>query len=554
MLLLATVANVAATLLFRPLFDKGVLGHQGSILVPIVALQISLLLARGAVAGIAFDLLTRASARLGQNLTLRIFDHLQRQSLSYFLGRPQAELLQLLRNDVLILEQSLGQLAGQAIIATLQTLVILFVLLAWEPRIALLCVVGLGASAAFIWLASRLTNRALVGEIEANESIAAHLLMMLGLRGFFFRISASPDWGRTQLQELLQRYHDALIRRRVLPNWVLASGEGLGTITYFCVYLVAAYIVTGGSATTGSLVATAAMVGYLMGSMNQLAPTYVGLADAWLRLERIEGELAIDTALPESADALVPRTLRGAFALDRVTVRYGSTIALCEVSCAVQPGRITAIIGRSGAGKTTLTLLLLRLIECEVGQITVDEIPIREYRREALWRHIGYVPQEPILFHGPARANIMAGRSLSESEIISAGTAAGIHDRLAAAPEGYGADIGENGYRLSAGERQRISLARAIAGRPSVLVLDEPTANLDATAEAWIKKTIVDQRNAGRTVIIVTHNPETLAIADDVIVLDKGILVCCGPIADPAIQAPVADVMRGRAYAGKEAT
>ncbi len=552
MLLLGTVANVSATLLFEPLFDKGVLGHQGSILVPIVALQMSLLLARGALAGIAFDLLARVSARLGQNITLRIFDHLQRHSLSYFLSRPQAELLQLLRADVVILEQSLGQLAGQAIIATLQTLVILFVMLAWEPRIALLCFVGLGASAALIWLASRLTNRALAGEIEANASIAEHLLMMLGLRGFFLRISSSPNWGSARLQHLLQRYHDALIRRRVLPNWVLVSGEGLSTITYFSFYLVGAYIVTGGSASTGSLVAMAALVGYLIGSMNQLAPTYVGLGDAWLRLGRIEREFDTDTALPESTDALVPQTLRGAFALDGVTVRYGSTVALCKISFAVCPGRITAIIGRSGAGKTTLTLLLLRLIEPANGQVTVDEIPIHRYQREALWRHIGYVPQEPILFHGPARENILAGRSLPESEIITASTAAGIHDRLSAAPDGYGADVGENGYRLSAGERQRISLARALAGRPSVLVLDEPTANLDAATEAGIHKTIIDQRNAGLTVIIVTHNPATLAIVDDVIVLDQGALVCCGPIADPAIQASVAEVMRDRSWVNKE--
>jgi len=546
-LLLATLANVSATLLFRPLFDNGVLGHQGSILLPIVALQMSLLLTRGLLGGAAFDLLARASARLGQDLTLRIFDQLQRRSLSYFLGRPQAELLQLLRNDVLTLEQSLGQLAGQAIVATLQTLVIVAVLLAWEPGIALLCIVGLAASAALIWLASRLANRALEQEIEANESVAEHLLMMVGLRGFFLRVSSSPEWGRTQLQALLQRYRDALIRRRVPPNWTLTSGEGVGAVAYFCVYLVGAYLVTGGGASAGSLVATAAMVGFLMASMNQLAPTYVGLGDAWLRLRRIERDFAIDPTSPESAEALAPQALRGAFALDRATVRYSDAIALNEVSCAVRPGRITAIVGRSGAGKTTLTLLLLGLIEPDSGQVTVDEVPMREYRRAALWRHVGYVPQEPVLFHGSAHENIVAGRSLSDSEIVAASIAAGVHDRLCAAPEGYGLDLGENGYRLSAGERQRISLARALAGRPSALILDEPTANLDAAAEAWLQQTIVDQRNAGRTVVIVTHNASTLAIVDDVIVLEKGILFGCGPVADPAVQAAVAEAMRDRA-------
>jgi ABC-type multidrug transport system fused ATPase/permease subunit len=544
MLLLATIATVSATLLFQPLFDWGVLGREGAILIPIVLVQMALLLTRGLLAGIAFDWLARASARLGHDLTLRIFDHLQRHSLSYFLDRSQADLLQLLRNDVLILETTLGQTVGQALIATLQTVIGLLVILVWEPRLAILCIVGLGAGAALIWLASRLTNRALQKEIAANASVAEHLLATVGLRGFFLRVGSSSAWERTRLRDLLERYRDALIGRRVPPSWVLVSGEGICTITYFGFYLAGAYLVAGGTATAGSLVALAAMVSYLIGSMNQLAPTYVALGDAWLRLRRIDQELAIEPASPEAADAVAPNALRGAFALDGVTVRYGDTIALHEVSLANRAGAITAIIGRSGAGKTTLTLLLLKLIEPDVGEVAVDGIRLRTCRRDALWRCVGYVPQEPVLFRSSARDNIAVGRPLAEADVVAAATAAGIHERLSGVPESYEFDVGENGYRLSAGERQRLALARALAGRPSVLVLDEPTASLDAATNAWIRKTIVAQRNAGRTVIVVTHNAATLAIADDVIVLDHGRLVCAGPMADRAVQASAMEVMQ----------
>lgn len=543
-LLLATVANVSTALLFQPLFDKGVLGQQASILIPVVALQMALFLARGALAGFAFDLLARASARLGQNLTLRIFDHLQNHSVSYFLDHPQARFLQLLRNDVVVLELSVGQTLGQAIIATLQTIVTLVVIVVWEPRLALLCIVGLGAGAALIWLASHLTNRALASEIEANESVVEHLLMMLSLRGLFLRASASPDWGRTRLQRLLERYRNMLVRRRVVPNWVMVAGEGVSTATYFCFYLAGAYLVAAGGATTGSLIAMAALVSFLIGSMNQLAPTYVGLGDAWLRLGRMEKEIATSPSWRENAEALTPQTLRGAFKLKQVTVRYRDAIALSGVSLTIHPGRITAVIGRSGAGKTTLTLLLLGLIEPEAGEVMVDGIAIGRYRREALWGHIGYVPQEPVLFRGSARENIVAGRPIADSDIIAASIKVGTHDRLAAVGNGYDADLGENGFRLSGGERQRISFARALAGRPSVLVLDEPTANLDASTDAQIRKMIVDQRDAGRTVVVVTHNPATLAIADDVILLDKGNLICSGSMQDAAIQARLVEVMQ----------
>jgi ABC-type bacteriocin/lantibiotic exporter with double-glycine peptidase domain len=543
-LLLATIANVAAALLFQPLFDKGILGQRSTILIPVMFLQLALFLVRGALAGFAFDLFARASARLGQKLTLRVFDHIQTHSLSYFLDRPQAQLLQLLRNDVTVLEVSLGQTLGQAIIATLQTIVTIVVMVAWEPRLALLCVIGLGIGAALIWLATRLTNRTLASEIEANESVAEHLLMILSLRGLFLRASASPDWGRTHLQQLLERYRRMLVRRRVVPNWVMVAGEGVSTATYFCFYLAGAYLVAGGSATTGSLIAMAALVGYLIGSMNQLAPTYVGLGDAWLRLGRMEKELANGPSWCETAEALAPQKLRGAFELKQVTVRYRDTIALSGLSVVIHPGRITAIIGRSGAGKTTLTLLLLGLIEPETGQVTVDGIAMRRYRREALWGHIGYVPQEPVLFRGSARENIAVGRPIADADIITASTQIGTHDRLAAAAEGYDADLGESGFRLSSGERQRIGFARALAGRPSVLVLDEPTANLDASTDALIRKMIVDQRDAGRTVVVVSHNPATLAIADDVILLDKGILVCSGSTQDAAIQAQLVEATK----------
>jgi ABC-type bacteriocin/lantibiotic exporter with double-glycine peptidase domain len=278
--------------------------------------------------------------------------------------------------------------------------------------------------------------------------------------------------------------------------------------------------------------------------MNQLAPTYVGLGDAWLRLGRMEKELANGPSWRETAEALAPQKLRGAFELKQVTVRYRDTIALSGLSVVIHPGRITAIIGRSGAGKTTLTLLLLGLIEPEIGQVTVDGIAMRRYRREALWGHIGYVPQEPVLFRGSARENIAVGRPIADTDIITASTQIGTHDRLAAAAEGYDADLGESGFRLSSGERQRIGFARALAGRPSVLVLDEPTANLDASTDALIRKMIVDQRDAGRTVVVVSHNPATLAIADDVILLDKGILVCSGSTQDAAIQAQLVEATK----------
>ena len=545
LLFLATAANVAVGLLFEPLFDQGVLARQPSIAVAVVVLQAALAVARATMAGAAFDLFARAGARIGQDLTLMVFDRITRHSLRYFLDHPQQHLLQILRNDVLVLELNVGQVLAQATIATLQTVLILAALFLWEPRLAALCVAGVAVGAILIWLSSRIANRALKSEIAANESVAGHLLALLGPRGTLLRVSAAPDWPRDRLREFLGRYRGALVRRRVFPNWVNVAGEGVSTATYFFFYLIAAYLVSGGSLSTGTLVAMTALVSFLIGSMNQLAPTYLSLADAWLRFDRMEKELAKTNGESGIAGKLVPSSLSGSFQLQRVTVRHKHIIALDDVSVRINPKRITAIVGQSGAGKTTLALLLLGLIDPDAGRVIVDEHPIGQYQREALWRHIGFVPQEPVLFHASAHANILLGRQITEAEVVDATTSVALQERLRDTDLGGDADLGETGFRLSSGERQRIALARAIVAQPAVLLLDEPTANLDASTEAVVRKMIADQKAAGRTVVVITHSPAMLTLADDVILLHKGRLLCSGPATEKAIQSQVAEYAMG---------
>jgi ABC-type bacteriocin/lantibiotic exporter with double-glycine peptidase domain len=542
LLLVATAANVAVALLFQPLFDQGVLARQPSIAVAVVVLQAALAVARAAMAGAAFDLFARAGARIGQDLTLMVFDRITRHSLRYFLDHPQQHLLQILRNDVLVLELNVSQVLAQAIIATLQTVLTLFL---WEPRLAALCVAGVAVRAVLIWLSSRIANRALKSEIAANESVAGHLLALLGPRGTLLRISAAPDWPRDRLREFLGRYRGALVRRRILPNWVNVAGEGVSTATYFFFYLIAAYLVSGGSLSTGTLVAMTALVSFLIGSMNQLAPTYLSLADAWVRFDRMEKELSKSDGGSGIAGKLVPSSLSGSFQLQRVTVRHKHIIALDDVSVCINPKRITAIVGQSGAGKTTLALLLLGLIDPDAGQVIVDDRPIGQYQREALWRHIGFVPQEPVLFHASAHENILLGRQITEAEVVDATTSVALQERLRDADLGGDADLGETGFRLSSGERQRLALARAIVARPAVLLLDEPTANLDASTEAIVRTMIADQKAAGRTVVVITHSPAMLTLADDVILLHKGRLLCSGPAAEKTIQSQVAEYAIG---------
>jgi ABC-type multidrug transport system fused ATPase/permease subunit len=288
-----------------------------------------------------------------------------------------------------------------------------------------------------------------------------------------------------------------------------------------------------------------ALVSFLIGSMNQLAPTYLSLADAWVRFDRMEKELSKSGGGSGILGKLVLSSLSGSFQLRRVTVRHKHIIALDDVSVRINPKRITAIVGQSGAGKTTLALLLLGLIDPDAGQVIVDDRPIGQYQREALWRHIGFVPQEPVLFHASAYENILLGRQIAEAEVVDATTSVALQERLRDADLGGDADLGETGFRLSSGERQRLALARAIVARPAFLLLDEPTANLDASTEAVVRTMIAEQKAAGRTVVVITHSPAMLTLADDVILLHKGRLLCSGSAAEKTIQSQVAEYAIG---------
>ncbi len=524
----ATACGIAATLLFKPLFDKGLIAGDGSVLLPIIGAQILLLLVRGALAGGAFDLFARSGARLGQRLTTRIHDHLKRHALPYFLGKQQSDILQLVRNDVITLETSLGQLAGQALISAFQAVAVLCVIVLWRPELSLVCVAGLGLGAMLTSWGARLADRELGKEIDANARVAEQILRALGPRGLLLRVSAAGSWADERLAGELETYRRALVRRRVLPNWVLAGAEGVGSITYFLFYMVGGYVVAGGGASAGELVAMAALLTYLSASANQLAPTFVGLKEARVRLRRIESELSIppETAEPESPAANVD--LGGEFRFEGVTVRYGEHEALSGIDVTFPTGRATAVVGPSGAGKTTLTFLLMRLIEPDAGRVLMGETPLSRIRRDDLWPRIGYVPQEPILFSGSVAENIALGRDAPPERIEEACRKAGIHDLVAGEHGGYTADAGEAGYRFSAGERQRLAIARALLADPGVLVLDEPTAHLDAVTEQLVLATITRQREAGRTVVVVTHNPATLEAADNVVLLVGGRLAWRG--------------------------
>lgn len=270
-----------------------------------------------------------------------------------------------------------------------------------------------------------------------------------------------------------------------------------------------------------------------------VAGAVAALSEIWGELQRAAGaterlvELlnARDTVDDPAQPVKMPDVVAGAIAFENVNFRYPSrpeTAALCGVTFTVKPGETVALVGPSGAGKTTIFQLLMRFFDLESGQITLDGVDLKSLRREDFRQSFAMVPQDPVIFAESARENIRFGRpDATDAEVEDAARAAAAHDFLSALPQGYDSFVGERGVMLSGGQRQRIAIARAILRAAPVLLLDEATSALDAESERLVQQA-VEALSADRTTLIVAHRLATVKKADRIVVFDQGQIVATG--------------------------
>ncbi|MEJ6714111.1 MAG: ABC transporter transmembrane domain-containing protein [Rhodobacterales bacterium] len=270
-----------------------------------------------------------------------------------------------------------------------------------------------------------------------------------------------------------------------------------------------------------------------------VAGAVAALSEIWGELQRAAGaterlvELlnARDTVDDPAQPVKMPDVVAGAIAFENVNFRYPSrpeTAALCGVTFTVKPGETVALVGPSGAGKTTIFQLLMRFFDPESGQITLDGVDLKSLRREDFRQSFAMVPQDPVIFAESARENIRFGRpDATDAEVEDAARAAAAHDFLSALPQGYDSFVGERGVMLSGGQRQRIAIARAILRAAPVLLLDEATSALDAESERLVQQA-VEALSADRTTLIVAHRLATVKKADRIVVFDQGQIVATG--------------------------
>jgi ATP-binding cassette, subfamily C, bacterial exporter for protease/lipase len=307
--------------------------------------------------------------------------------------------------------------------------------------------------------------------------------------------------------------------------------RGIQTLTRFVQYAqqsliltVGALLVLDGQIGVGAMIACNALLGNAMRPLGVLVGTWKLAIDASEAYRRLETMLDDN---PERAQGLVPDTVQGQVSLrDLVATAPGRQVPILQgLNADFRTGEVIGIVGPSGAGKSTLARCLVGIWPGSQSQVLLDGTPIGEWSRESLGPHIGYLPQDIEMLDGTIAENIARFGTVDPQAVIAAAQRAGIHDMILRLPKGYDTPIGEAGGLLSGGQRQRIGLARALYGDPSLLVLDEPNANLDDLGETALIQAVRDLREQGKTVFMILHQKNLLAIADRVLVLDAGRIV-----------------------------
>lgn len=567
-LLLVLIGSGIGLSLLSPLIVRQLIDHtipdkdiRGLVLLSVALLGLP------AINGVMNLFQRRLSAEVGEgviyDLRMELYSGLQRMSLRFFTNTKVGELMSRLNNDVVGAQNAISRTLVDMLTNIIQVVASLAVMFALEWRMTLISIVIFPL---FIIAVRQLSTRLrdiVRRQLVANAQMNAMMNETLNIGGALL----VKLFGRRQLEvdrfgSRAEQVKKAGIDRSVTGSLFMGIVGLVAAVGTALVYGFGGYFVIKGGMTVGLIVAFGSYLGGLYGAFQALANAPMDFATSVVSFERVFEVVDLPLDITEKPDAIELKESKGEIIFDDVTFsyqqgdehflsdvrRYGSMDnisnvlsgeeteekpeevhhsqargnALEHVSFCVDPGQLVALVGPSGAGKTTLTYLIPRLYDPTSGSIRIDGIDLRDMTLESLTAQIGMVTQETYLFHDTIRTNLLYSKiNATQSQLEEACRAANIHDFIAELPDGYDTVVGERGYRLSGGEKQRIALARVILKDPRILVLDEATSSLDSESETLIQDAL-KKVMASRTSIVIAHRLSTILAADQILVIDRG--------------------------------
>jgi ABC-type multidrug transport system fused ATPase/permease subunit len=562
-LVLGTAASLAPPLLVKQAIDKGIEGHDSRTLVLVVIAFLAAALLAWLMTYLQTYLVGWVGQRTLADLRIRIFTHLQRQPIGFYESRPAGVLISRITNDV----EALENLVTDSVVTLFQSGLTLIgavvVLLYLDVKLALLtfCIVPFIAAGS-IWF--RLVSAGAFRRTrETIGTITAYLQETLsGIR--VVRSFGKEPFHEARFAELNEDNCDANMTTVRLNAAYFPAVEMLSGVALALIVLYGGYQAISGHITAGTVVAFVGTLSYLIDPIQQLSQFYTTYQSGMAALEKIFQLLDVQPDLEDSRDAVALGPIRGELCFEEVSFAYRrrrersrsesaqansrpaggkpaegglalsqngdrearaegeESLALDHIDLHVPPGQTVALVGATGAGKSTMAKLVARFYDPTAGRVLVDGHDLREVTSASLRSQMGIVPQEAFLFSGTIGENIAFGRpGAEEHQIRQAAAAVGAEEFIAELPAGYDTEVGERGSQLSAGQRQLIAFARALIADPRILILDEATSNVDLHTEGRIEAGL-RRLLAGRTSIVIAHRLSTIRRAGQIVVLEHG--------------------------------
>src|SRR5947209_2998364 len=573
-ILCTTVLGLVNPLLIQRIFDDGIQKRNVNLLILYVSIMIVTPVVSGMI-GVGQSYLNNV---IGQNVMRdfrnKLYQHLQSMSLRFFTATRTGEIQSRLSKDVGGV-QGVVTNTGTSVVANVSTALSTVSAMAYLSP--LLTLVSLGLLPIFLWITYKVGNVRRTTSKDTQKSLASLTAMMqetLSVSGILLmKTFGRQKLAQEQFEKENQNLTDLEVRQQMIGRWFFMFIGTFFSITPAIVYLIAGLQIINNplhaSISLGGIVAFTTLQSRLFFPVGQLLSVQVDIQGALALFDRIFEylDLPIDIQDAPGAKRLKHDDVRGELSFKNVNFTYtrdepsvlkglfskgsdnngnGETKrvvspeplapafpieetvpapTLKDISFDIQPGQLAALVGPSGAGKTTITYLVPRLYDVESGAVEIDGHNVKDIALESLGELIGVVTQETYLFHASVRENLLYARpDATQEEMIVAAKAAAIHDRIMELDDGYDTVVGERGYKLSGGEKQRIAIARVILKNPRILILDEATSALDTHSERLIQAALVPLMK-GRTTLAIAHRLSTILAADVILVVDKGEIV-----------------------------
>jgi ATP-binding cassette subfamily B protein len=537
LIVVTSTIGIINPLLIQAVFNKALFvpgGPNIRLLVILVSIMAVVPIVNGAIGILQTYETTRVGQLVMRDLRDRLYSHLQTLPLAFFTDTKTGEIQSRLANDVGGV-QSVVTTTASSILANVVIFVstiVAMVILSWQLTIVAVITVPL-----FFWLTKMVGERRRLVARSTQESLAAMSALSeetLSVSGVLLaKVFGSQARDTTRYHDENQRLADLEVRQQMIGQGFYAIVQSFLSITPAAVYLVAGLLLVHGTTiSAGTVVAFTTLQTRLYFPIGQLLQVSVELRSSLALFDRIFEYLDVVPDIVDAPDAvdLPVISTGGRVALTDVYFRYPTAPAdaLAGVSLEADPSQLVALVGPSGAGKTTISYLIPRLYDVTGGSVQIDGVDVRQVRQASLAAAIGFVTQESYLFHDSILANIRYGRpDASMEEVKEAAVAAYIHDRIMEFPDGYDTIVGERGYRLSGGEKQRLAIARVLLHDPRILIMDEATSALDTASEREVQKAL-DALMGSRTTIAIAHRLSTIVNADVINVIDAGHVVESG--------------------------